>query len=295
MVSEYGGDPGDQPALNLLYLLAWNNQNSLEPLPGYDEKYHVVGGNDQIVSRMVAQLPSGTIKQGYELVAVRDDGDGTYTLTFSVGNRSRDVTADHVVLALPFSTLRDVDLSRSGLSPLKLQAIQQLGMGQNAKLHLQVQEKTWPALGYSGVGYTDWDAFCVCWDDSVPLGGSGPAILLAFPGGSTGRDVLTGAAHGRAPARDVNWFLSQVEPIFPGTAAAYSGLAYEDHWSVDRWHRGAYSYWRLGQYTAFSGYEGVQEGNIHFAGEHTDPEEQGFLNGAVASGERAAAEVLHQI
>ena len=42
-------------------------------------------------------------------------------------------------------------------------------------------------------------------------------------------------------------------------------------------------------------YEGVQEGNIHFAGEHTDPEEQGFLNGAVTSGERAASEVLHQI
>ena len=295
VVSEYGGDPSDQPALNLLYLLAWNNQNSLEPLPGYDEKYHVVGGNDQIVSRMVAQLPSGTIKQGYELVALRDDGDGTYTLTFRVGSRSRDVTADHVVLALPFSTLRDVDLSRSGLSPLKLQAVQQLGMGQNAKLHLQVQQKTWPPLGYSGVSYTDWDAFCVCWDDSVPLGDSGPAILLAFPGGSTGRDVLTGAAHGQAPTRDVNWFLNQVEPIFPGTTAAYSGLAYEDHWSVDRWHRGAYSYWRLGQYTGFSGYEGVQEGNIHFAGEHTDPEEQGFLNGAVASGERAATEVLHQI
>jgi monoamine oxidase len=205
------------------------------------------------------------------------------------------VIADHVVLALPFSTLREVDLSRSGLSPLKVQAIQQLGMGQNAKLHLQVQRKTWPPLGYAGVSYTDWDAFCVAWDDSVTRGTSGPAILLAFPGGSTGENVLTGAAHDKAPRRDVNWFLDQIEPIFPGTSAAYSGLAYEDHWSVDPWHRGAYSYWRLGEYTAFSGYEGVQEGNIHFAGEHTDPEEQGFLNGAVTSGERAASEVLHQI
>jgi monoamine oxidase len=295
VVSEYGGDPSDQPALNLLYLLAWNNQNSLEPLPGYDEKYHVTGGNDQIVSRMVAQLPAGTVKQGYELAALKDNGTGTYTLTFQVGSKTSRVTADHVVLALPFSTLRNVDLSRSGLTPLKLQAIQQLGMGQNAKLHLQVQGKTWAPLGYSGVSYTDWDAFCVAWDDSVPLGTSGPAILLAFPGGSTGEHVLTGAAHGKAPTRDVNWFLTQIEPIFPGTSAAYSGLAYEDHWSVDPWHRGAYSYWGLGQYTAFSGYEGVQEGNIHFAGEHTDPEEQGFLNGAVASGERAASEVLHQI
>lgn len=166
---------------------------------------------------------------------------GTYTLTFQVGSRTSQATADHVVLALPFSTLRDVRPLGSGLSPLKLQAIQQLGMGQKAKLHLQAQRTTWAPLGYSGVSYTDWDAFCVAWDDSVPLGTSGPSILLAFPGGSTGQNVL------------------------------------------------------FGQYTSFSGYEGMQEPNIHFAGEHTDPEEYGFLNDAVASGERAAAEVLHQI
>src|SRR5438034_165839 len=170
-----------------------------------------------------------------------------------------------------------------------------VGMGQSAKIHVQVQRKTWPALGYSGVSYTDWNAYCVAWDDSVPLGTSGPAILLGFPGGSTGQNVLTGAAHGKAPTKDVNWFLNQIEPVFPGTKAAYSGLAYEDHWSADPWHQGAYSYWRLGQYTGFSGYEGVQAGNVHFAGEHTDPEEQGFLNGAVSSGERAACEIMHQV
>jgi monoamine oxidase len=295
VTSEYGGDPDEQPALNLLYLLAWNGPNSLQPLPGYDEKYHIVGGNDQIVSGMVAELPAGTVKQGYELIALRDNGNRTYTLTFQVGHSTTQVTADHVVLALPFSTLREVDLSQANLSPLKMQAIQTLGMGQNAKIHVQVQQKTWPPLGYSGATYTDYDGFCVAWDDSVPLGTAGPAILLCYPGGSTGRDVLKGAAHGAAPKQDVSWFLNQVEPIFPGTTAAYSGLAYEDHWSDDPWHHGAYSYWGLGQYTAFSGYEGVQEGNIHFAGEHTDPEEQGFMNGAVSTGERAATEVMHQI
>ena len=50
-----------------------------------------------------------------------------------------------------------------------------------------------------------------------------------------------GAAHGPAPARDVRWFLDQIEPVFPGTSKAYTGRAYEDHWSVDPWHKGAYS------------------------------------------------------
>jgi monoamine oxidase len=201
------------------------------------------------------------------------------------------------MLALPFTALRRVDLSRSGLSPLKKGAIDELGMGQSAKIHVQVERKTWPPLGYAGATYTDWFGFCVAWDDSVPLGPGGrPAILVGYPGGSTGKNVLTGAAHGPAPTRDVRWFLDQIEPIFPGTkSVASSGLAYEDHWSRDPWHFGSYSFWRVGRYTTFAGYEGVQEGNVHFAGEHTEPENQGFLEGAVLSGERVAGEIAQQV
>jgi monoamine oxidase len=297
VVSEYGGDPDDQPALNLIYLTGFNPRSSLDPLPGYDEKFHIVGGNDQLVSAMLEQLPSGTVKQGYELVAVKDNGDATYTLTFQTGNKTVQVGADHVVLALPFTALSRVDLSKSDLSSLKLQAISRLGMGQSAKIHVQVERKTWPPLGYAGATYTDWFGFCVAWDDSVPLGPDGaPAILLGYPGGSTGKNVLTGVAHGPAPDRDVRWFLDQIEPIFPGTkGAASSGLAWEDHWARDPWHLGAYSFWRVGQYTTFAGYEGVQEGNIHFAGEHTEPEQQGFMEGAVLSGERVATEIARQL
>jgi monoamine oxidase len=58
-VSENGGDPGDQSALDLIWLTGVNPRTSLDPLPGYDEKWHIVGGNDQMVSGMAAQLPSG--------------------------------------------------------------------------------------------------------------------------------------------------------------------------------------------------------------------------------------------
>ena len=55
---------------------------------------------------------------------------------------------------------------------------------------------------------------------------------------------------------------------------------------------GAYSQYRVGQYTTFSGIEGVPEGNIHFAGEHTSQDFQGFMEGGVTTGERAAREIL---
>jgi len=306
VISEYGGDPTDQPALNLLYLLAWNNQNSLVPLPGVDEKYHIVGGNDQIITGMVNQLPKGTIKQGNKLVVLKRNADGTYTCTFQVVGTTQlfDVIADHVVLALPFSTLREVDLTGAGFSTLKMTAINNLGMGTNAKIHVQLDRRTWGPTAptalqrtFSGVTYSAPGGFETVWDETVAQAPppATPAILVDFPGGTVGKTGLTGAAHGPAPGADVMTFLNQIEPVYPGTTAAYNGLAYEDHWSEDIWHHGAYSYWRIGQYTSFSGYEQVQEGNVHFAGEHTSVNFQGFMEGAVRSGERAAKEIQGQI
>jgi monoamine oxidase len=51
----------------------------------------------------------------------------------------------------------------------------------------------------------------------------------------------------------------------------------------------------VGQYTKFAGAEGARSGNCHFAGEHTSIEAQGYLNGAVESGERVTSEILADI
>ena len=77
VVSEYGGPPEQQSALNLVYILSYDDsrngqqfQSSTTPsLYGTDEKWHIHGGNDQLVSGMVGQLPSGTIRTGHRLVA----------------------------------------------------------------------------------------------------------------------------------------------------------------------------------------------------------------------------------
>lgn len=288
-----GGEPSQSSALNMIGFLGASA--TFDDASGFDEKYHLVGGNDQLVSGMVGQLPAGTVKQGYQLIALARNSDGSYTCTFNHAGSTVSVPADHVVLALPFSTLRNVDLSRAGLSTLKLTAINQQGMGQNAKLVSQLTTKTWPALGYNGISNTGPLGYQTAWDGSVNLGATGaPALLVNFLGGDAARTTLTGAAHGPAPTADVNSFLSQIERVYPGTTAAWNGRAYEDHWSLDPWHLGSYHYYKVGQYTSFAGYEGVQEGRIHFAGEHTDVD-NATLNAAVASGVRVAGEITAQI
>ncbi len=295
-VTENGGDPGDQSALDLIEVTAGSPRTPLELLPGDDEKFHIVGGNDQLVSGMIAELAPGAVKHGHRLVALRANADMTSTLNFDVGAGTVEVTADYVVLALPFSTLRDVDLSQSGLSAAKQTVIQTYGMGTNAKVHVELSRKTWPALGFAGAAYGEWDRFCCAWDDSVPLGAdASPALLLGFPGGDVGRSLLTGEAHAAAPDADVDWLLGEIEPVYPGTSAVYTGRAYEDHWALDPWVNGAYSYCKIGQAATYARLAAAPEGRIHFAGEHTCRKFQGFLEGAVVSGERAARQLLGKL
>jgi monoamine oxidase len=292
-VSENGGSPDDQSSIDLIELLVGKTRSELLPLPGDDERFHIIGGNDQLISGMAAQLPSGAIQQGFELIAMRANSDRSNTLSFATAAGVQDVTADIVVLALPFSTLRSVDLSKAGLSASKREVINTMGMGTNAKIHVELSHKTWPALGYNGVTYTEWQRFCTSWDDCVPLGAdAAPALLLGFPGGRTGKSKLIGEAHGTAPAADVDWFLSDLERVFPGTQAAYTGLAYEDHWALDPWVHGAYSYYRVGQATSYGQLAFKPEGRIHFAGEHCSVENEGFLDGAVETGERVALRLM---
>ena len=83
--------------------------------------------------------------------------------------------------------------------------------------------------------------------------------------------------------------------MIPGVTAAWDGRTTIDHWPSYEWTLGSYSYYRRGQYHAFGAVESETEGGVHFCGEHTTQDFQGYLNGAVATGERSAAEVLRAI
>jgi monoamine oxidase len=307
VIDEYGGDPADQSALNISMILGYDdsvNGRGYQPkgspyLAGTDERWHVTGGNDQIVTGLAGQLPAGTIQAGQALVALKANVNGSYTLTISAGGPTRQVTVDAVILALPFTALRDTDLSKAGLSPLKLTAINNLGMGTSAKVIMQFNGAPWIGDGFTGTTYQDNGVISSGWQlaQSAASGGyRGPvALWTAYPGGADSQAIISAynlrTDAGVPPARMVSDLLGQLEPVLPGVTAAYSGRAWYDFGLLDPYLQGGYSYWRVGQYTGFSGYEGVAEARIHFAGEHTTQDFQGFMEGAVRSGERCAAEV----
>jgi monoamine oxidase len=238
---------------------------------------------------MVGELPDDAIETGTHLVAARDGSAGATVLTFQRGHHTFDVVADMVVFALPFKVLRSLDLSRLTLSARKRRAIARQGLGTNSKLHVQVRGSPWLDAGRSGGAYSDPDGFQVAWDETVGQPGD-HSVLLGYLGGSAGVPRI-GGAHGLAPPPEVSRFLSRVESLFPGVSDAFTGAAWRDAWALDPWHRGAYSYYRPGQYTDFGGYEKQREGNRYFCGEHTSVQFQGYMEGAIRSGELAAEQI----
>jgi monoamine oxidase len=282
---EYGAESSEQSALNLLYLLAYSGQGQFRVFGPSNEKYHVAGGNDQITDRLAAAL-AGQITRGSELIAVRRNATGTFTLTFRQGSGTKTVTADKVVLALPFSILRSsVDLSRAGFEPLKLVAIREQGMGTNSKLHVQFSSRFWRDQGSNGETFAD-TGYQNTWEVTRAQGGKS-GILVDYTGGKIGASFGSGTPESRAKQ-----FLAQVEPVLPGATKAWNGRATIDFWTGYPWTKGSYSYWKVGQYQRFAGMEGRRQGNCLFAGEHTSIDFQGYLNGAVETGQRAAGEIL---
>jgi len=280
---EYGGESSVQSSLNLLYLIAYSGQGQLRIFGPSNEKYHVRGGNDQIPDAM-ADVLGNQVATGMELTAIARNGDGTYSLSFR--GHGRATVADRVVLALPFSMLRSVDYSRAGFGTLKDTAIQNLPMGTNSKLHVQFRDRHWNSLGNNGNTTAD-TGYQNTWEVTRAQPGR-TGILVDYTGGIIGDSFGQGTADARATE-----FLDQLEPVLPGIKTrAIPGKATIDSWPDYPWTRGSYSYWAVGQYTAFSGVEKERRGNVHFAGEHTSQDFQGYLNGAVETGERAAGEIL---
>lgn len=284
LVSLFGLDPERLSAINLI-------ETFVAPYEGADDRYHLHGGSDRVATRLAARLPRGSVRLETPMVGLRRLSGGGYRLRFR-GVHS-EVAADRVVLALPFTALRRTDLRRAGIGADRMRAIEELGMGTNAKLLLQFRDRPAAYGRWSGAASIDAPA-TTTWESSLTEPGHS-GLVTVFTGGRAGVSYPRGRAHGRAPAAAVAAELRRLERFAPGIRAAFNGRAWLDCWARDPWTHGSYAAFLPGQYTRWWGTLGRREGALHFAGEHTSTFSQGYLNGGVESGERAAREVLRAL
>jgi len=298
---EYGADTTAQSALNLVYLLGSNSTPSHFSIFGAsDERYHIAGGNEQLPRAIAASLPGGSIRTGCRVTSMARDSAGHPTLTVNTPTGTERHAYDRVILTLPFAVLRTLDYGRAGFDKLKTTAISQLGYGTNSKLQAQFDTRYWNGTGawpglstgtiFSDVGFQNtWDA------TRAQPGATG--IIVDYTGGVVGAayDPATpyATSANSAPVRQyAQNFVQQLDIVWPGAREHYTGRATLSCPWRDPNLLGSYSYWKVGQYTLFSGYEGARQGAIHFAGEHCSQDFQGYMEGAASEGIRAANEIL---
>jgi monoamine oxidase len=281
--TEYGLEIDRQSALNLLYMIS-TTPDPFEIFGDSDERFHTRGGNDLFVSELEKRLDAGVFTN-HALESVRQRPDGMYALSFRSGGASRVVGADHVVLTLPFTRLREIELDVE-IPGAQRKAIAELGYGTNAKLMIGFSDRVWTRHGSAGAVLADLP-FQLCWQTSrMQDGASG--ILTNFSGGRQG--VAVGEGTDKEQARAV---VAGLEKVFPGVEAARAGQKQvRFHWPSHPQTMGSYASYLPGQWTSIRGAEGLQTGNLHFAGEHTSLDFQGFMNGGCESGERVAKEII---
>ena len=297
-VIEYGADSTEQSALNLIFLLGFQpSASGLSIFGESDEKFHIRGGNQQLPEAIVRYLGGDAVRLGHRLAKVVETPGGRYQVTFERSGGVTEVTADFVVLALPFAVLNELDISRAGFDALKHQAIAEQGRGHNGKLHLQYAERDWLGRGpwpgvSNGSSYAD-TGYQATWETTRAQPGT-PGILVFYSGGTTTDAAITRPAFALANnggvQTDAAIARSQIAPVYPGLS--WNGKATQSLPHKSPFFGASYSFYRTGQYTSFGGYERVRKGGVLFCGEHTSVDFQGFMEGAASEGQRAAKQVV---
>jgi monoamine oxidase len=253
---------------------------------------------EALIERLKAQIETGR-----KLEAIRPRGSG-FSLHFAEG---REVVADFVILALPFSMLRGVDLILVELTPKKRSAITDLGYGTNAKLLVDVSSRAWRAQSRSG--YLFNDLVQNGWDNSVgQRGDRGLGGYTVFLGGEAGRKLAWDGIGYDAPwishdgERDAtaptpfgqNPYLQTLDRVFPNFHRTITSTQVAN-WTTNPLARGSYAAYRTGQWTSLAGVEAEPAGHLFFCGEHCSQDFQGFMNGAVQTGREAAIALVRRI
>jgi monoamine oxidase len=282
---EYGLENTEQSSLNLIYLIGSDDPDPFRIFGVSDERFHTHLGNESFPKLLAELLDPDQIQLEHKLVAARD-AEGGFELDFETPSGPKTVSCTRIVFALPFTLLREVDLSGLTLSDEKRQVIAELGYGTNAKVMAGFSERVWRNATNSANGSLTTDlGVQQTWETTIGQEGT-HGIITNFLGGQQG--TASGAG---TEVEWVNGILPDLEQVWPGMTAAFTGTAVRMHWPTVPTMKGSYACYKVGQW-AFFELEGAREGNVHFCGEHCSLDFQGYMEGAAETGALVAAEII---
>jgi monoamine oxidase len=283
--SVFACEPRD---VSLLFVLFYIHSAGNEKTPGTFERL-ITTANGAQDSRFVGGSQLVSIRAAHSLgkrvllsQPVRRIGQNRHGV--SVHTDELTVHGKHVIVTAPPALTALIDYEPI-LPALRAQLLQRFPQGSAIKVEAIYKKPFWRAKGLAGQVTSDTGPIKVTFDNSPPDGS--PGVLLGFVEGQAARHFSTlsaGERRSRALACFVRYF---------GKEAAKPIGYIEKNWSEEQWTRGCYEgYTPPGVLTDYGPWIRAPFGRIHWAGSETSDYWNGYMDGAVRSGERAAREVL---
>ena len=270
----WAAEPEDLSLLGVLFYIA--SAGGIETListEGGAQEARFVGGSQRLSLLLGEQLD---VRLGTPVQSVTWGEEGVSAAGFK---------ARHAVIAVPPALAGRIRYLPA-LPGLRDQLTQRTAQGAVIKCHAVYDEPFWRADGLTGQAGSDEGPAKVIFDNSPPDGS--PGVLLAFLEGGLARQLGTWSPEDRRAA-----VLGTLTRLF-GPRAARPAAFYEQKWADEEWTRGCYGcYLPPGGWTAFGRALRPPIGPLHWAGAEYAERWSGYMEGAVRSGEAAAAAILH--
>jgi len=262
-----------------LSLIALVDQFSEWETPAAGAMYRIDGGNDRLATELAKRL-GARVHLGTEVAAVSHRGQGVRATVKSRRTQSQ-ISADYAVLTLPCTLLRRIPITPA-LPAQQHDAIAGLKYGRATKTLLQFSKRFWRIPGRPRA-FGSPLPFGAVWDgNEEQRGRAGILSLLAGGGASDASQAIVARQGPLALAESLEWLGSKRATLVGSRQFA---------WEEDPFSRGGYAFFDPAFDPSLRAWLARPFGRLFFAGEHTSIKFQGYMNGAVESGRRAAAEV----
>jgi len=243
------------------------------------ENYRVIGGNDRIPCALADLQPDVRLNAEVTSIQLRAD---EVAVTYKQNETYQTIQSSFAILAVPLTTARQIDFHGSLPSPHR-RMVTEVSYGSVTKVLIQYQKRFWEKKGWNGRLASD-APIVYTWHATSHVE-SEDGILTVYTGGGPAAKFSSLSDEERTRLA-----VAEIEKIFPGSSDLIEHTA-TIAWPNEPFTRGSYMALAPGELTAH--WEALMSpaGRLFFAGEHATPL-QGYMEGAVESGQRAARNIL---
>jgi len=248
----------------------------------------ILGGNDQLAKELEKRIGPGHVRRNVTVKRIRQDHagvtvDGVHHS--KGGSNSLRVNADFCICAIPTHRYRFIRWS-PGLPEDQFNAALELQYSRIMKTLILYQNQFWPAPSHAGFSLMTSRASDFCFDSSFGQPGK-YGILCSYAVGDKADDLAE-----ESDRNLMKWITEDVvASLAPRVVSAIPVKVQRQVWQREKWTGGAYALYRPGQWFRLQPILFRPHGRVLFAGEHL-AKWQGFMEGAVSTGQAAAAAIL---